>query len=134
MIPKITHATIRAGLDAACPPADTLRYRIYCKRLQGVLALGDAMPCFAGMTEQGTLILIGFSKQEKPAVTYLSLLSLKKVRIFSAWGQYRVRLEFFSGHARKEIFLQLSERPRDAAFSSQTEQVEGFLKELRALL
>ena len=132
MIPKITTATVRAGLNAACPPCEKLECVIYCKLSSGSIPL-DSAPCFAGITDQGTLLTICFSPEEKPDVRYIPLLSLKKVRIIGAFSRYLVKLTFFFSHIQHECSLLVSANPHGITLPYQPEQAEKFVERLRAL-
>ena len=108
MIPRITPATRRAALETAAPPAETIRCGIAC-RMEHPSPYMDGperRPAFAGLTDQGTLVVVSFTPSAQPTVTVRSLLAMTRVRFHGILGRYTIRIDLKSGGKEEKILLE----------------------------
>ena len=133
MIPRITPATRRAALDTAAPPAETIRCGIACKMEHPSPYMDgpERRPAFAGITDQGTLVVVSFTPSAPPVVTVRSLLAMTRVRFHGILGRYTIRIDLRIGGADERIVL-YAER-REPTLTDQTDSLEQFLGTLRRL-
>ena len=133
MIPRITPATRKVALEAAAPPAETIRCGIACKMEHPSPYMDgpERRPAFAGLTDQGTLVVVSFTPSGQPTVTVRSLLAMTRVRFHGILGRYTVRIDLKSGGKEEKLVL-YAER-REQGLPDQGTELERFLGTLRRL-